>query len=199
MTYQYVAEKFPTTAPPDSENVSPAIWENDGAQQKDQLGELIDRKNKPLAGNLQERVCDNCGNSFAPRTGNGGRPQKFCSPACRREFHNGTASGHPSNAPDVGENVSKDVGKVVGAQKLAAPISRPADDSDSAEFRWNDEDTVIPTQPAIAVYFNPHGEIVIRQEGQYGYDEDHWIYIRPQNLRFLIRRLEEIENGSGPF
>jgi hypothetical protein len=51
-------------------------------------------------------------------------------------------------------------------------------------------------QPAIAVYFNPHGEIVIRQEGIYGLEEDHWIYVNRQNLPWLIRRLQEIEAGA---
>jgi hypothetical protein len=74
------------------------------------------------------------------------------------------------------------------------------DDDDGADFKWTSvEDIVVHSQPAIAVYHNPRGEIVIRQERLYGYEEDHWVYIRPENLRFLIRRLEDIENGSGPF
>ena len=30
--------------------------------------------------------CEWCGNSFAPRT-NGGKPQRFCSGDCRKQFH----------------------------------------------------------------------------------------------------------------
>ena len=41
------------------------------------------------------------------------------------------------------------------------------------ENSWNDDDcVVIPHQAAIAVYFNLHGDLVIRQEGHYGPDED---------------------------
>jgi hypothetical protein len=48
------------------------------------------------------------------------------------------------------------------------------------------------TQTApIAVYFNPHGAVVIRQEGNYP-DEDHWVYIRIENLDPLIDQLQRI-------
>ena len=49
------------------------------------------------------------------------------------------------------------------------------------DFDWygDSESVVVRHQPAIAVYLNPHGEVVIRQEGQY--DEDHWIYVTRDN------------------
>ena len=59
------------------------------------------------------------------------------------------------------------------------------------EFSLQDDDViVVPSQPAIAVYFNPRGDIVIRQESQYG-DEDHWVYIVPANLMLVIDRLSQ--------
>ena len=70
--------------------------------------------------------------------------------------------------------------------------------SDDADFSWNDRDLIVgPEQPAIAVFHNPRGEIVIRQEGRFGTDEDHWILIQYQNLDPLIERLKEIAK-SGP-
>jgi hypothetical protein len=39
---------------------------------------------------------------------------------------------------------------------------------------------------------NPRGEVVIRQEGQYHPDEDHWIYIQIENLEPLIDQLQRI-------
>ena len=50
--------------------------------------------------------------------------------------------------------------------------------SDSREFDWGDidADIVVPEQPAIACYTNPNGAVVLRQAGQYGLEDDHWVY-----------------------
>lgn len=72
----------------------------------------------------------------------------------------------------------------------------PATDEGSEDFDWSDgEAVVVPAQPAIAVYFNPRGEIVIRQESQYHPDEDHFVYVGRKNLRPLIERLQQIDRG----
>src|SRR5262245_31897571 len=43
------------------------------------------------------------------------------------------------------------------------PVVSPQQDDD--EWKWHDNDAIlIREQPAIAVYWNPHGEIVIRRE-----------------------------------
>lgn len=51
----------------------------------------------------------------------------------------------------------------------------------SDTFNWDEiaDDVVVPEQAAIAVYTNPKGDIVIRQAGQYGPDEDQWIAVAP--------------------
>jgi hypothetical protein len=54
----------------------------------------------------------------------------------------------------------------------------------------------VPTQLAIAVYLNVNGDVCIRQEGQYGADEDVYIVVTRQNLVPLIARLEQIERGD---
>lgn len=45
----------------------------------------------------------------------------------------------------------------------------------SNNWKWNDEDnkalTVFPTVSAVAVYTNPDGDIVVRQEGYMGGDD----------------------------
>jgi hypothetical protein len=51
----------------------------------------------------------------------------------------------------------------------------------SDDFDWHGESVVLRCQPAVAVYENPHGEIVIRQEGHYGPEEDQWLYITRYN------------------
>lgn len=92
---------------------------------------------------------------------------------------------------------------LVPAELVKAPeiggISRPAklpvsSEYDGHDFNWgSDNDSIIiPHQPAIAVYFNPRGEVVIRQEGHYRPDEDHWIVVQIQNLDPLIDQLQRI-------
>ena len=51
---------------------------------------------------------------------------------------------------------------------------------DETEFSWSDNDSVvIPPVAAIAVYTNPNGNVVIRQEGDpIGCQEDPFIVIR---------------------
>jgi hypothetical protein len=48
------------------------------------------------------------------------------------------------------------------------------------DFNWNDveEDLVVPEQAAIAVYNNPRNDLVVRQTGRFGNDEDHFVVIQ---------------------
>lgn len=63
-------------------------------------------------------------------------------------------------------------------------------------FSWSDARTegqvVVPEQAAIAIYENPQGDIVIRQEAQMHPDEDQFIYIQPTYLPRLIAALEQV-------
>jgi hypothetical protein len=45
----------------------------------------------------------------------------------------------------------------------------------SADYDWSDDEIVIHSQPRTAVYTNPHGQIVIRQDVGWP-DEDHFVY-----------------------
>jgi hypothetical protein len=64
-------------------------------------------------------------------------------------------------------------------------------------FEWRNEDgtqtehVVVRHQPAIAVYLNPHDQVVIRQEGHYDPDEDQWIYIAPDNVPKVAQAILE--------
>ncbi len=58
----------------------------------------------------------------------------------------------------------------------------------SDRFDWAGDTVVLPEQPATAVYTNPHGAVVVRQEGG-PYDEDCWIIIRPENALRLCRAI----------
>jgi hypothetical protein len=161
--------------PPDPESRSPATWEDHGAQEKDRLASAIECANTPNSQNIQPRICERCGNTFEPRKNSGGKPQRFCSPQCRKSIVP-NAKPNAESAPSVGEVVGKDLGKDVGQD-------------------IGDEDIVVPEQLKIEVYFKRLGDVVIMQEASHG----PYVRVRPENLPFLIRRLQEIESNSGPF
>jgi hypothetical protein len=61
------------------------------------------------------------------------------------------------------------------------------------DFDWSPENeaVIMPSQQAIAVYFNRWGQIVIRAEGGYG-EEDVFIAIAPEHLPAVIAKLSAI-------
>jgi hypothetical protein len=130
--------------------------------------------------------CEHCQKPFIRRSGTGGKPQRFCSPACRADFH---AANSQRRSPHVGDPEAT-------AIEQPAPQILTSEAPKEWDFNWPTELIVVPAQPAIAVYFNPRGEVVIRQEGQYGYDDDHWIYVQIQNLDPLIDQLQRIARGE---
>lgn len=71
--------------------------------------------------------------------------------------------------------------------------------STAAEFDWrlahDDGDLAITHQAAIAVYQNSRGDLVIRQEGQYGPDEDQVVIVTPENAAELAKA---IIKAAGP-
>jgi hypothetical protein len=58
-------------------------------------------------------------------------------------------------------------------------------------FDWTtiEDDIVIPEQAQIAVYNNPNGGVVCRQAGQYGPDEDSWIFFHPSHALALVKAI----------
>jgi hypothetical protein len=72
----------------------------------------------------------------------------------------------------------------------------------SDEFDWHDPSVVVRTQLAIAVYQNNHGEVVIRQEGQFGPDEEVFIVVAPANARAvaeaILREIGEEDRQAEP-
>lgn len=57
-------------------------------------------------------------------------------------------------------------------------------------FDWsNRDDVVVAHQGQIAVYTNPHEDIVIRQEGDWWRKDDAWIVVRPENARALAEAI----------
>jgi hypothetical protein len=80
-----------------------------------------------------------------------------------------------------------------------APVSVADDLPEPGEpgyWSADNPDLVIPNQPATAVYQNPFGQVVIRQEDFFG-DDDDVIHISPRNIPDLIARLRSFQIGSG--
>ena len=69
------------------------------------------------------------------------------------------------------------------------------------DFDWNDAGVDIPGQQPIAVYTNPEGHIVIRQDGDWYRKDDAWVVVLPENARRLadaILALAEPVPAPGP-
>ena len=64
------------------------------------------------------------------------------------------------------------------------------------DFQWGDveEDIIVRTTGAIAVYTNPHGNVVIRQQSTDAYqDEDTFVVVPRDVLPKLIRKLADLQ------
>jgi hypothetical protein len=68
----------------------------------------------------------------------------------------------------------------------------PAKEPEFDPFEPGSEDLVIPHQPAIAVYENTAGAVVIRQATDDSYERDPIIQVRPEHVERLIARLRQV-------
>lgn len=132
--------------------------------------------------------CEHCGTAFKPRKGTGGRPQRFCSTECRTAFH--TEAQRGQRGPTCSAQTT------LPAVQQPPAVSPTPQDQDGEDFNWaRDEDIVIRSQPAIAVYWNPRREVVIRRECEC--DEDQFVYVQPSFLPALIARLQVMLKEAG--
>jgi hypothetical protein len=58
------------------------------------------------------------------------------------------------------------------------------------DFEWDDESIVFEAQPRTAIYWNVHGNLVIRQRGDV-YDDDPYVVICRNNLNEFIERIRD--------
>ena len=80
--------------------------------------------------------------------------------------------------------------KAVALVEMLAAASKPAPEpNDDMDWSSANPNIVVPCQPMTAVYENPYGAIVIRQEAPYP-DDDPYILIRPEYVSVLIARLQ---------
>jgi hypothetical protein len=117
-------------------------------------------------------LCDQCGKPFEPRTGNGGKPQRFCSSECRIAFH---------SEPQRGQRSPTCI-----AQNLPAVLDRPKlQDAPAAigeDYCW-----VVPFQPRIECSRTNDDEVEIEQFSPIHSDENVRIHVARSNAVWLAR------------
>jgi hypothetical protein len=133
----------------------------------------IDDVNPPL--------CERCNKPFTARSGSGGKPQRFCSSECR------TAS-HTDSQRSQRQDDQQNVGKTSALVTLGTPLEQ---DTTEEDFDWSGENVVIRKQPATAIYFNPNGALVIRQQADYP-DDDPFVYISADHIEAFLDKLTDV-------
>ncbi len=64
------------------------------------------------------------------------------------------------------------------------------------DFDWNDYesgDIVVQSVQAVAVYANPRGNIVIRQERDYADESDSFVFVPLDRIEAVIERMREVQ------
>jgi hypothetical protein len=100
----------------------------------------------------------------------------------------------PAVSPETssGEEISL-VGATDKAVAMIASLAKPAPAVPEFDpFEPGSEDLVIPHQPAIAVYENTVGTVVIRQANEGLYEEDPVILVRPEHVEKLIAHIRKV-------
>jgi hypothetical protein len=68
-----------------------------------------------------------------------------------------------------------------------------------SNFDWSADSVVLRAYGSIAVYENPHGDVVVRQEGDALEEDDHWVVIPVQDAELIaqaiIEKAREIKEG----
>jgi hypothetical protein len=120
------------------------------------------------------QTCEACGATFMPRSQSGGKPQRYCSPECRKSPK---ATGNP---------IEQDATPTVAPEP-------PKKDGEVVDFDWSDPRlTTIEEQPQTAIYINASGSLVIRQ---WRYPEDDAIAIITRSA--LDDFLEKVTDVGG--
>jgi hypothetical protein len=65
-------------------------------------------------------------------------------------------------------------------------------------FKWSPDnvDVLVRGTPALAIYMNPWGQIVLRQESESGPDDDPFVRIDRRDVPALVKRLRELADGA---
>lgn len=101
-------------------------------------------------------TCANCGESFTPR--GPGKPQKFCSPACRRAFHD-----HRSLIEGPAAKRGKRGTFETGSRRALVPVEPEKRTSGQAKG------TLLAGQIEVTFRFSDDGDLVLEQ-----FDDGRW-------------------------
>ena len=105
-----------------------------------------------------------CGGWFTPRARSGGKPQKFCKPECKANFH----AEQKANVPNVAQRAEPLLATAAYPSRSNGNNASAALPDDA--FDWDDA-RVLAEQMQTAVYFNKVGELVIRQAARWDQDK----------------------------
>ncbi len=99
----------------------------------------------------------------------------------------GSGAAETSASPEQG--AGDGVVRVMEVPRVLAAVCNEQDDS--TEFEWTSQnlDVVVPQQGAVAVYSNPMGVVVIRQEKDWNDEGDHFVFVHPTHIDALVERL----------
>jgi hypothetical protein len=83
----------------------------------------------------------------------------------------------------------------IGRQITKANVAPPDDGDRDDGFSWkaDNPDLVVPMQPATAIYLNPYGQVVIRQESPLYERDDPFVMFNVEYLPVLIARLQSFQ------
>jgi hypothetical protein len=80
----------------------------------------------------------------------------------------------------------------IPSPRTSSPPPGEIDEPEENHFLPESESLVLSAQPAVAVYTNRYGQIVIRQEGGISDDGDHFVYVCPQHVEKLITSIRKV-------
>jgi hypothetical protein len=110
-----------------------------------------------------------------------------------RGLHQPQTTGANHDAPPLQTDVQTkpDVTIMIGG-KVVAEL-----DTDIDRFKWSPDNTdvLVRGTPALAIYMNPWGQIVLRQESESGPDDDPFVRIDRRDVPALVKRLRELADG----
>ena len=160
---------------------------------------------------IQARVagrheCQRCGEFFEPRTGTGGRKQKYCTEECRRTSDNerkANAGQRAQRAGDEEKEMTMTQGQFLDASRAiseatleGAKAGANVRSSVEPDFDWRgDECVVLQEQHSTAIYFNAEGGLVIRQQN-WPDDDDVVIITKPCIDGFMDKLCDALGIGA---
>lgn len=93
--------------------------------------------------------------------------------------------------PVAADNTERDQEHPQATGRSLATSSSTASDEDV--WRGDNPDVVIPSHPAVQMYFNKYRQVVIRQDGALDGNEDSFIFLAVENIDRFIAKLQQLK------